>query len=503
MTREPIFALVRKAPRRTRLLAGAALALALVGFTPAPVHGPFSMAAGAQTATPNDLRALIYYLDQNDQAAVQAEMRRLRTAFPDWRPPSDLNDLRAPAPASGPSVDEAAIWARIERGDFAGARNLIEQGRAAAGGWQPDAEMLRVLDLNETQAAFDRAVSGRNAPEAIAIARRAPQMFRCDRINNAWQLAEMYALVNQPGNAVSTYQGVATSCTALSDQAPTLEKADAVASPAQLAGLFDAARGAAPGNTTALNQLEARLRAGRGGAPAAAQPAAQSAAPAPARVAAAPAPAPTPAPVQAAVQTATQAPATDYARLPLRGDGRIGTVRAAKEAGAWGRCLATSANPQSLEVLYERGWCAYSHDRPAEALAAFAAVARAGSGLGPEVQRDANFGLSLSYLGMNMTDQAAAVSAATPLTATQRRDTETIILDQRAVRAFRLGEHRQAIAYLNALEQQNGSLRRDLAILRAYSYLENDQRAVAYEQFQTLHAQLATDETRDGLNASR
>lgn len=478
-----------------------ALALGAVAFgasLPSGPGAPFGMAAHAQTATQNDLRALIYYLEQNDQAAVQAEMRRLRSAFPDWRPPADLNELRAPATAAGPAVDEAAIWQRIERNDFSGARGLIEQSRASVPGWQPPSEMLRVLDLNETQAAFDRAVSGRNAPEAIAIARRAPQMFRCDRINNAWQLAEMYALVNQPANALSTYQGVATSCTRINDQAPTLEKADAVASPAQMVTLFNAARGAAPANTDTLNQLEARLRAGRGGAPA---PVAQAAAPAPAaQPTPQPVAAPAPAPVQAA---APQAVMTDAARLPLRGDGRIGTVRAAKEAGAWGRCLAASANPRSLEVLYERGWCAYSHDRPAEAVAAFSAVSRAGGGLGAEVQRDANFGLTLSYLGLNMTDQAAAVAAATRLTDAQRRDVETIILDQRAVRAFRLGEHRQTVAYLNALEQQNGSLRRDLAVMRAYAYLEAGQRETARAQFETLHAQLATDETRAGLNASR
>lgn len=479
-----------------------ALALGAVAFGAALPSGPgvpFGMAAHAQTATQNDLRALIYYLDQNDQAAVQAEMRRLRSAFPDWRPPADLNDLRAPTDVAGPNVDEAAIWQRIERNDFSGARGLIEEARANVPSWQPPSEMLRVLDLNETQAAFDRAVSGRNAPEAIAIARRAPQMFRCDRINNAWQLAEMYTLVNQPANALSTYQGVATSCTRISDQAPTMEKADAVASPAQMATLFDAARGAAPANTDTLNQLEARLRAGRGGAPAAAAPTAQASAPAPAAQPAAQ-PVAAPAPVQAA---APQAVMTDAARLPLRGDGRIGTVRAAKEAGAWGRCLAASANPRSLEVLYERGWCAYSHDRPAEALAAFSAVARAGGGLGAEVQRDANFGLTLSYLGLNMTDQAAAVAAGTRLTDAQRRDVETIILDQRAVRAFRLGEHQQTVAYLNALEQQNGSLRRDLAVMRAYAHLEAGQRAQALAQFETLHAQLATDETRAGLNASR
>jgi len=85
----------------------------------------------AQTAGYDDLRALRFYLQQEDSAAVQAELRRLRTAFPDWRPPEDLDDLLAPRATA--TVDEAAIWAAIERRDFTGARARKAAIRIAGG----------------------------------------------------------------------------------------------------------------------------------------------------------------------------------------------------------------------------------------------------------------------------------------------------------------------------------------------------------------------------------
>lgn len=463
--------------------------------------------AGAQTATQDDLRALVFYLEQNDQRAVEAEMRRLRAQFPDWRPPGDLSELTRPQAGGGGAAgpDVAGIWRRIERNDFSGARQAIDQTRRNFPDWSPDPDLLRVLELNEAQAAFDSAVSARDAPRAISVAQRSPRLLRCDRINNAWQLADMFQLAGQTGSAVATHRSTLQSCTRFSDMQSTLEKADAIASSSQMSELFAAARAAAPANEARLNELEARLRAGRGGAAPAASAgtSAPPASPSPRAPSQAQAPSPTPQPQAAPAAASQVAGAAALRRLPPRGDGRAAKVRAAKEAAAWSRCLARSASPRSLEVLYERSWCALAHDRPAEALSGFAAVDERAGALGGSVPRDVRFGLALAYLSLQMTEEGARIAGSVNLTNEQRREVETIVLDQRGVRAYRLGEYRQAIAHFNALEQVNGSLRRDLAILRAYAYLNSNQRSTAREQFERLHAQLATSETRAGLNAAR
>ncbi len=437
----------------------------------------------AQTAGYDDLRALRFYLQQEDSAAVQAELRRLRTAFPDWRPPEDLDDLLAPRATA--TVDEAAIWAAIERRDFTGARARISDARARVPDWTPPAEMLRQLDTNEAQAAFDAAADAGNATEAIAVARRAPRLMSCARINNAWRLAEMYAAAGQGEQAVATYRNTLQSCTGFEQMKPTLQKASAVASDTQLTALFDTARARNAGAGDRLDALEAELT---GAAPSAAGTGAVRQ----------PTPRAEPAPRAAAPP---RSPDT-RSDLPLRGDGRVAEARRFKQAEQHARCLAASRAPRSLELLYERAWCLYSHDRPTEALVGFQRAARAGDRLGPDVGRDAQYGLALAYLAMDMTEQGAQAAAQARLSDTQRREIEAIVLDQRGVRAFRREDFRQAIGYFDALEQLEGSLRRDLAILRAYAYLNSGQRVRARDEFQRLHRQLATSETRAGLNAA-
>lgn len=460
----------------------------------------------AQDPSVEELRALIYYLEHDDPRSVQAEMRRLRAAFPRWTPPSDLNELRALGQQQSAGVDERPIWARIQRNDFAGARALIDQGRASSPSWTPSAELLRTLELNESQAAFEQAYSARDLSGAIAAVRRTPTLMRCDRINNAWRLAELYQAASQNSNALTTYRGVVTSCSRLSDVTATLEKANDVASNEELTGLFDIARRNSPGSRAQLDQLETRLRAGRGQRPRAGATAAPQAAETAPRATAPSTPRPraqAPAAPAATAEAPVPSNSVPAANMPVRGDRRISRVRALKEQGNWAGCLAASANPQSLDVLYERSWCSYNLERGGEALAGFTATARRANALGGNVPRDSRFGMILSYLSMNMTEDAARLAAATNLTRTQRVEVESTILDQRGVRAYHQREFVQSIAYLNALEQLNGNLRRDLAMLRAYAYLNSDQHDQALAEFTRLNDELATNETRAALQSIR
>ena len=189
-------------------------------------------------------------------------------------------------------------------------------------------------------------------------------------------------------------------------------------------------------------------------------------------------------------------------QLPVRGDSRITQVRALKEAGNWAGCLAASANPRSLDVLYERSWCAYNLDRSGEALAGFTATAQRGAGLGGTVPRDARFGMILSYLDMNMTEEGARLAAATDLTRQQRVEVEATILDQRAVRSYHNRDYAQTIAYVNALEELSGTARRDLAMLRGYAYLNAGQPQRALEEFTRQNDILSTADSRAAIAAA-
>ena len=438
----------------------------------------------AQTPTDQDLEALRFYTGQGDEVSAEAELRRLRSQFPGWTPPENLSATQA----SQPSTEIDLIYRRIADGDVAGAQRTIAETRKSFPGWTPPTEMEQLLSITEAQQGFDAAVAAGQAQQAIAIVRGAPALLRCDRVNNAWKTAEMQVALADSGGALATYRGVLSACTGFAEIVATLEKASAIATPAQMQELFALVRPRFTGNAAALDTLEARLL-GTAPAATAAATAPASAAPPPRRAAAAPAPA-----------APAAAPQATGGTLPRQGDGRLAATRSAAQSGAWAECLARSANPGSVELAYERAWCAYNLDRPAEALAGFAQMERAR--LSPDLTRDARFGMALSYLDQNMTENAAQIAAATDFTREQRLTIESIILNQRGVRAYERKDYHRAIAFLDAMEEM-GKLTRDLAILRAYAYLNLDKRDEAHRQFEALHRQLATKETRAGMAASR
>ena len=437
----------------------------------------------------DDLRALRFYIEQNEQAAIQAEIRRIQAEFPGWTPPSELSDLLRTAP----STEIADIYARLARGDIDGARRILQQTSEAYPSWQVPSDLQNQIALAEGQAAFDSAVNARNASEAVRVAAQTPSLLRCDRINNTWNLAELQASNGNDSGALAAYRQIVNTCNTVPNIVSTIEKAEAVASDSQLSSLVETAKGRFLTEATTFDTLEQRLLRGRGSS--AAEPAqpAQSAQTArtaqPERSTAAPAPDKSPTTTSAITRTpttrqtaatapqqsATAAPArTSYgastlSRLPPRGDGRLAAARAAAQVGNYRACLANSAQPRSIEIAYERAWCAYNLERPLEAMAYFTVTSR--SGLGAEVVRDARFGLALAYLKLTMTEDAARLAAATNYTPTQRREIESIILNQRGVQAYQLEEYENAINYFDALEELDNGLPRDLALLRGYAYL--------------------------------
>ncbi|WP_145103587.1 hypothetical protein [Cereibacter sediminicola] len=451
-------------------------------------------AALAQAASPTsqDLEALNYYVSSGDTRAAEAELRRLRAQFPDWAVPSDLSTLGA---QRSPASEIDRIYRQIAAGELTDARSTMDETSRNFPGWSPPADMVRLLETAEAQVAFDAAADAGNAALAVEIARRMPAILRCDRVNNVWRLAELQAAAGQTSAAVQSYRGVIGSCSGPAEITSTLEKAEAVASDAELADLFRLANSQLPNSGPALRALESRLRAGRGQAVAdgSSAPAggASTTATGPGQRAAS----------EAGLPQAGQPRGAAVAAVARGGGAGLTAVRAAAQQGDWRRCTGLTTGATSAEMLYERAWCVYNLERPLEALAAFepAAVGR----LGAQVARDARFGKALAFLALQMTEEAARLAAATDLTDQQRREVEAIILDQRGVRAYRLREYRRAIAFFDAYEELTGGLRRDLAVLRGYAWLNIGKRTEAKRIFTELNNQLATPETRAGLNASR
>ena len=451
------------------------LAVSIALFTP--------IAAIAQDPSAGDLRALRFYFDQGNDAAVQAEFRRLQTAFPNWVPPDDLEALFS---ASVPNEVER-IYDLIAAGDYAVARDMIAEVDATYGNWSPPADMLSLLNVSEAQADFDAAVRSGDTASVIRIARGIPALLACERINNAWLLAEAHLDRGDTEDALQVYRAVISACTAPDILVATLEKANAVAPLPVLADLSDAAQAKAPEAADSLRQTEDRLRVGRGANARWADGERLIAVPG------------TPTETEETAEAPPAASAAPAASPTAAASGGLSAVQRAAQAGDWAGCIARSADSTQASVVYQRGWCAYNLDRPLEAITAFETAIR--SLRNADQRRDAGYGLLLSMLSLRMTEQAALFAATAPLTRQQRIDIEGQILDQRGVRAYENGEFARAVAFIRAHAQLTGTIRRDLALLEGYALLNMGDRVGARVIFERLHGDLATSETRRALRS--
>ena len=454
-----------------------------------------SFAFAQQAPEPEELLALNFYVQQQDTQATNAELRRLQLKYPQWAPPEDLSRIGVTVP----SAEIDAFYRHVAEGRFDQARQTLDQARQDYPSWTPPAEMTDLLAIAEGQVLLDEALEAGNLASALQIASNAPGLLRCDRVNNAWRIAGIQQAAGNNAEALGTYRAVLTACTAQPDLAATLEKAEEVASEAELRSLFAQVMSRFPDQEKRYSELLQRLLAGRGAAPSSAA-AAESPPPSPrsappSQTTGSPAVAPE---AEAPAQQAA-APRATAERSRSTGD-RGSSLDALVAAGDWAGCLQRSAGSTNAATVYQRGWCAYNLDRPMEAVSAFRS-AMAGR-LNSTQRRDAAYGIALAYLKMNMPEEAARISAGTDFTQKQRVDIERQILDQRGVLAYNKRQYKQAIQYFDALEQVAGGIRRDLAILRAYAYLNSGNRNRAREEFRRLNSQMSTRESRAGLAAT-
>jgi hypothetical protein len=464
-----------------------------------------ALPASAQQAAPepDELLALNFYMQQQDTKSVEAELRRLQLKYPQWTPPQDLSRIGVTVPST--EIDE--FYRHVAEGRFDQARETLAKARQDYPDWDAPAEMTDLLEIAEGQVLLDAALEEGNLATALQVAGNAPGLLRCDRINNAWRIAEAQQAAGNKSDALGTYRAVLAACISEPDLVATLEKTNEIASETELRALFAQVMSRFPDQEERYSELLQRLLAGRGlaSAPAASETAESpqskpraaassrpSSAPAPAPASEASAPAPPAAP--AAPRQAARASAA-----PARSAG-AGSLDALVAAGDWSGCLQRSAGSNVAAVIYQRGWCAYNLDRPMEAITAFR-TALSGR-LDSTQRRDAAYGSALAYLKMGMPEEAARISAGTDFTRTQRVDIERQILDQRGVRAYQNRQYKKAIQYFDAMEQVAGGIRRDLAILRAYAYLNSGDRNRAREEFSRLNREMSTRESRAGLAAS-
>lgn len=442
----------------------------------------------AQTAPPADeLLALRLYLQQGEATAAQAELRRLQLKYPQWVPPADPLQLTT---SQTPQAEIDKFYRQLSAGQTDQARDTLAKARRDYPDWTPPADMTAQLETADGQKALNSALAGGDVAAARSVAARTPGLLRCDRIDNAWRIADGQRAAGAKADALATYRAVLGACTNPGDLVSTLEKADAVTSEPELRSMAAQLSSRFPADAGRYDAALKRLLAGRGIVTA--DPVAPSVATTPSAAAEQPA------------ARSTQASRTPKPAAPA-GPGRSqGTAPAAPSRAARGespaQCAARTAGARAAGTVLERAWCVYNLDRTMDAMADFK-TALAGR-LNAQQRRDARYGLALAYLKMGMPEPASQIAATTDFDHRQRVDIERQILDQRGVAAYNQRRYRDAIRYFDAIEQVSGSIRRDLAILRAYAYLNAGNQPKALTEFRRLNSELSTMETRRGLKAA-
>ncbi len=130
------------------------------------------------------------------------------------------------------------------------------------------------------------------------------------------------------------------------------------------------------------------------------------------------------------------------------------------------------------------GWCLMKLDRPLEAVTAFRNALSSGSA---RDRQDAAYGLSLAYLRLGLTAQAAAASTQAPLPSGRARELTLAILNQRIIADYQAGRYAEA---LTGLDTRAGLVpeQTDLLMVRGWSYFHLQRFTEARRVFEAVAA---------------
>ncbi|WP_430307354.1 cellulose synthase [Rhizobium sp. 0TCS1.26] len=168
-------------------------------------------------------------------------------------------------------------------------------------------------------------------------------------------------------------------------------------------------------------------------------------------------------------------------------------------------CALGQSPSSSPEQSVAHGWCLMDLNRPLEASQAFELGSRSSV---QRVREDAAYGLSLAYLRLGLTNQAAIAATQSPQNPERSAELQTVILADRAVSAFNAKRYRETLVYLD----QRAKLLdepADLAVLRGYSYMSLSMYNDAWKVFEfaaetgNKDASRGLAEIRDMLNGYR
>ncbi|MDF2096927.1 hypothetical protein [Aquibaculum arenosum] len=216
-----------------------------------------SAAAQAEEDDALDETALRYYARMRDLERLEAEIRRLRSIDPTWQPPDDLFN-----PDAGGGFDESPLWNLFAEGRYAEVRESIAELQQTSPGYSPSEELLEQLDLAEAQERLRAAAQAEQWGRVIELSREEPALISCERVDNAWTVAEAFVRMERPNQGAEVYRGILSTCNDESVLLATLQKASELLDDERLIAL-DALVERRLGQTEEAARVREDLRRGR------------------------------------------------------------------------------------------------------------------------------------------------------------------------------------------------------------------------------------------------
>lgn len=184
-----------------------------------------------QTPVKVDETALRYYASTQDLKRLGAELRRLKSLYPEWETPENLFD-----PVT--TVQEQPLWDIYATGNYASVRAELSRLQTANPQWKPSKDLLLKLRLAETRKVIDRSYSQKNWRQIIQMGEETPELLVCANINVLWQVGEALAHTRDYARSFDLYKYILTTCSIPEERLSTVQKASLVLPEAGLQSLI-------------------------------------------------------------------------------------------------------------------------------------------------------------------------------------------------------------------------------------------------------------------------
>jgi len=176
--------------------------------------------AAAKAAKVDD-GALRYYASSKDLKRLGAEMRRLKSLYPDWQPPKDLF-----SPAT--NVSEQPLWDIYKSGDYAKVRSQIALMQSTNPKWVPSDDLLLKLQHGEARTLISRAYNQSRWQQVISAAQASPSILVCGEMQVLWNVGESFAQMRNYAQSFDLYKYILTNCADPKERLATVQKASLV-----------------------------------------------------------------------------------------------------------------------------------------------------------------------------------------------------------------------------------------------------------------------------------